>query len=152
MYQDGPFPPDLYHPLRPASGASQHGVQASHSPPLVPVILQTSKRSSLPHVGLRPRLQRPTRGPHYSLPRVGIHPCFLPFPLNPLLGAQVLTQSLFFPSYVITCVFFLQPWLYRSPYASFQVVFSENCSTCRCIFDVFVGECDLHILLLCHLD
>ena len=32
---------------------------------------------------------------------------------------------------------FLQPWLYSNP-SSFQFVFSENCSTCRCIFNVFL--------------
>lgn len=36
--------------------------------------------------------------------------------------------------------------------ASIQQVFCENCSTCRCIFDVFVGGSELHILLLCHLN
>ena len=33
-----------------------------------------------------------------------------------------------------------------------QFVFSENCSTCRCIFDMFVRGGDLSILLWCHHD
>ena len=83
-----------------------------------------------------PGLRCPVCGLTYSLPRAGVYPSNLPFPLSFLPGAQVPTQSLFFPSYPIVCVSFLQPWLYRSP-VSFQLVFSENCSTCRCIFDVF---------------
>ena len=35
----------------------------------------------------------------------------------------------FFPSYLITCISSLQPWLYRSPSASLQLVSHENCST-----------------------
>ena len=43
-----------------------------------------------------------------------------------------------------------QLWLCRCSLASFQLVFYKNCSTCRCIFDVFVGGVELYILLLCH--
>ena len=39
---------------------------------------------------------------------------------SPLSGAQVLTWSLFFLSYPITCGSLSQPWLYRSFSASFQ--------------------------------
>ena len=46
---------------------------------------------------------------------------------------------------------FLKIWLSKRS-ATFQLVFCENCSTCRCIFDVFVGVGELHILLFCHLD
>ena len=59
---------------------------------------------------------------------------------------------LFFSSYPVTCVSFLQHLLYRSPSASFYLVFHTSCTTCRCIFDVFVRGGELHILLLCHLD
>ena len=55
-----------------------------------------------------------------------------------------------FSSYLMMCGFFSQLWLYRSPSASFQLVFSENCSTCRCTFDVFVEGSEFHILLLHH--
>ena len=41
---------------------------------------------------------------------------------------------------------FLQCWFYEI--LSVQWVFCENRSTCRCIFDVFVGEGELHVLLL----
>ena len=41
--------------------------------------------------------------------------------------------------------------LYRSSSASFWLGLCENCSTCRCIFDVFVGGGEFHILL-CQLD
>lgn len=33
---------------------------------------------------------------------------------------------------------FLQPWLYRNLSASFQLVFIEKFSTCRCILNVFI--------------
>ena len=39
------------------------------------------------------------------------------------------------PDYL--CIF-LTVWVYRSPFASFQLGFSANCSTCGCIFDTFV--------------
>ena len=37
-------------------------------------------------------------------------------------------------------------------YVSIQKVLCRSCSTCRYIFDVFVGERDLHILLIYHLQ
>lgn len=36
--------------------------------------------------------------------------------------------------------------------ASLRIVFCENCSTGRSIFDVFVGGCEHHVLLFHHLD
>lgn len=54
-----------------------------------------------------------------------------------------------FSSLRYVCMF--QPGLYRSSSASFWLVFSENCSTCRCSFGVFTEGDELHILLLCHL-
>ena len=99
-----------------------------------------------------PGLGCPDCGLIFSLPRESVRPCDIPFPLSPLPGAQVPTQQLFFSSYLITCVSFLQPWLHRSPSASFQLVFCEYCSTCIHIFNVFMGECELHVLLLHHLD
>lgn len=36
--------------------------------------------------------------------------------------------------------------------AYFQLVFCENCSKCRFVFDVFVGGVELYIPLLHHLD
>ena len=55
-------------------------------------------------------------------------------------GAQVPTWSLFFLSYQITCGSFVQPWLYRSLSASLQLIFSEKCSTSRCIWVCLCGE------------
>ena len=71
--------------------------------------------------------------------------CNLHFSLSHLSKVQMLTQSLFFPSYPFTCVSFLQVWLFRSPSASFQLVFSEDCSPCICIFDVFIRGDKLHV-------
>ena len=87
-----------------------------------------------------------------SLLMAAVHPCSLSFPLSPIPGAQVPTWSLFFLSYRITYGFFQQSWLCRSLSASFQLFFSETCSTCKCIFDVFVGGGELHVFLLCHLE
>lgn len=42
--------------------------------------------------------------------------------------------------YPITCVFFLQLCLYKRSFVSFQQVFCENFSICRCTFDVFIGD------------
>ena len=41
---------------------------------------------------------------------------------------------------------------YRSPSVSFLLVFCENCSMCRYIFDVFMAGGELRVLLLHHLD
>lgn len=47
---------------------------------------------------------------------------------------------------------FLQPWLCRSLSTNFQLILSENFSTCRCIvFHICKGG-KLHILLFCHVD
>ena len=72
--------------------------------------------------------------------------------LSPLPGAQVPTLSPLFPSYPILYGSFLQPWLYRSLSATLQLVFSENFSTCRCIFEVFMEVGESYVLLLQHLD
>lgn len=37
-------------------------------------------------------------------------------------------------------------WLCKSPSDSFQLEFSENCSTCRCIFDMSMGEVSTMLL------
>lgn len=59
---------------------------------------------------------------------------------------------LLFLSYSIPCVSFLQTLLYRSLSDSFQLVFNENCSTCRCISDLFMEGGELHIFSLQHHD
>ena len=93
-----------------------------------------------------PGLRCPVCDLTYSLPRAGVHPRNLLFPLSSLPGAQAPTQSLLFPSYPFICVSFLQPWLYRSPSASFQLVFSENFPQ----VDIFF-MCSWRILLPCTL-
>ena len=114
--------------------------------PVSPIIPPTSKGGLSPPCRTT-GLGCPFFGLTCSLPRVGVCPCNLPFPLSRLPGAQVPNWSLFFPSYPITYASFLQPWLLRSPSSSFKLVFSENYSTCRCIFYVFLWGGELHILL-----
>ena len=60
------------------------------------------------------------------------------------------------PSYLTPHVSFLQPWLYRSLSADFQLVFSKNCSTCGGTFNIFMRRWVLYpptlvilIYLLC---
>ena len=67
-------------------------------------------------------------------------------------GTQDPASSLLFPSYLILCGSFLQPCLFKSPSASCQLVFSENDSTCRCSFNVFVVGGEFRVLLLYRLD
>lgn len=64
-------------------------------------------------------------------------------------GDAVLTLCFYctLPAYV---ELFLQLWLCKSSSASFQFIFCENCSTCGCIFDMFVRTSECHVLLLCH--
>ena len=42
--------------------------------------------------------------------------------------------------YPVTYVLFLQLCLYKRSFVSFQQVFCENFSICRCTFDVFIGD------------
>ena len=63
---------------------------------------------------------------HSSLPGVQVPSSFIFFFFPPF----------FLPSYVGSL---LQLWLYKRSSARFQWILCENCSTCRCIFDVLVG-------------
>ena len=76
--------------------------------------------------------------------------CILASSLSSCPGSQGSTGLLFFSSYWMF-VSFLQPWLCRSPSASFQLVFSENCWHGG-LFLMCSNTCALHILLLLHLD
>ena len=55
--------------------------------------------------------------------------------LSSLPGTYIPSSSLFLPRSLSTCVSFLFSCIHRSPSASFQLVFSENCCTCRSIFE-----------------
>ena len=98
---------------------------------------------------LYPRIGSSIHGSNYSFIREILRLCNLPLPLGPLRGIQLPNQLLLFPT--IVSVSFLQPWLYQNLSASLQFIFSENCSTCWCMFDVFWWvrwvPCPLH----CHL-
>ena len=96
---------------------------------LVPLVLQPAKGACLPFVGLQDwgalSMALTTHSPERVSTCVISH--FLWVPSH---GHR--SQPNHFSS--LPCVSFLQPWWYRSPSASFQLVFHENCSTCRCIF------------------
>lgn len=59
-------------------------------------------------------------------------------------GLHLISFLSFMPEYVNI---FLTALVVRSPFVSFQLVFRENCSTCRCIFDVFMGGSIQHLYL-----
>ena len=122
-------------------------VQASYSPPVHIISPPTSQgySSSLCQT-LGPGF--PILGSNYSLPREDPY-LSNPFPLNPFPGHMYLPDNF---SFLPTQFHFLYPYLYRSCSTSLQLVFSENSSTCKCIFDVFVGGGEFYILLLCRLD
>lgn len=110
----------------------------SHSPSVSPSDSPT-RQWGLPFMSRNPRLGCPIGGLNGFLPREQVFLCSLHFPLNYRHhGTQVLTQLLFFHSFLVVCI--LQCWWYRSPSASFQLIFKENCSTGRWIFDVFMGR------------
>ena len=139
--------PCSFNPPSPLCFGSKQGCVrsswASHSPPVSPTSPPTSQ-GDLSSWCWTPGLGLPICGSNCSLPREVLHPWNLPPFLSPLPGAQVPTWSLFFPSCLIPRGSFLQPWLYKGLSASLQVVFSENYSTCRCIFDVFVRGGEFH--------
>ena len=80
--------------------------------------------------------------------RVRVHLCRPSLSYRSLPGVQVPTQHIFFHPTYLHGDHFLQFWLYRNNSARFQLVFYENCSTCRCIFEVFVGRGELHVIPL----
>ena len=124
-------------------------VHSSVAEPRLPTGAPTSQ-ADLSSWCWAPGLGSPVCGSNCSLLRED-HPCNLPPLLSPLPGAQVPSRSLLFPSYPIPCGSFLQLLLFRILSARLQLIFSENCSTCRCIFDVFVVGGEFHVLLLYHL-
>ena len=125
--------------------APHSGAQAFPAFLFVPLVHQAAKEGLSP-LQRTPELWFPACGSTCLLPRVSVHPHYFPLPLRSFLGAEVSAQC-FFPSYPTTWESFLQPWSYSCS-SSFQFVFSENFSTCRCIFHVLLGVGELHILLL----
>lgn len=112
---------------------------------LVFAALQSAKGVFLLCVGLQDwGIQYVTQTTHSPGP---ILQYIFPFPLSSLPGAQISTSLLQFPSFPVLCGSLLQPWWYRSLSASFQLLFSENCSISRCIFDTSMERGEFHILL-----
>ena len=91
------------------------GIQAYHSPPVCPTGPLTSQGGLSSHCWT-PQLGCPIGGFNRSLSMEAFHLCNLPFPLSPLPVEQVPTCAMIssFPSYPVSCGFFLYPWLYRS--------------------------------------
>ena len=81
--------------------------------------------------------------PHGQSPLCGLY-----FPPRPFLGHRSQLNAVFPPSYSVTRKSFLQPWLYKGSSSSFRLVFHKNCLTCRCIFDVFMGQGEIQVLTL----
>ena len=120
-----------------------------HSPPVTPRGPPSSKGACLPLIGFQDWSSQSVVLVAHSLGQVSTWAVSL-FLWVSSQGSRSHVM-IFSPPYLIICVFFLQPWLYRSPSACFQV------SSLRTIppvdfFDVFVGKSELHVLLLCHLD
>ena len=93
-----------------------------------------------------PGLGHPICDSNYSLSWADLLWCVFPFPLSSRPGAQISTSSLQFPSFPVLCGSLSQPWWYRSLSANFQLLFSENCSIGRCIFDVSMERGEFHKL------
>lgn len=103
------------------------------------------KRACLLCAGSQDRVSQIVSWP-YSLPRVIVNL------LIDLSQGDTSWHDVFvFLSYLVIWRSFLQLWCNRGSSASFKLVFHKNFSTCRCIFDVFVGRGELHILLFCEL-
>lgn len=105
--------------------------ETSHETCVVPVLHPTIFPFS------NPRTIALVCGLHHSFPMEDLRLC-KSFPLSLFSEAQVLHNFFFFPSYLILCESFFQPWLYRNLFASIQLFFFKI-STRRCISDVFVA-------------
>lgn len=80
------------------------GTHSSHSPSVSPSDSPT-RQWGLPFMSRNPRLGCPIGGLNGFLPREQVFLCSLHFPLNyPHHGTQVLTQLLFFHSFLVVCV------------------------------------------------
>ena len=116
--------------LHPASDKYAHPPQGQSSGFLQTPVRPTGPQAAkVAHVSvLGPWLWHPGCGLAHSLPKEDLCPYNSP---SPLPATRTPTSSFIFPSYSMACISFSQLWLCRSPLASLQLVFSENCSTCR---------------------
>ena len=94
-----------------------------------------------------PELGCPVCGLTNPSPGVSVHLCDLPFPLSHLPGAQVLTWCFSSHPTWLCVYFFIIVLVAYVRFCQFPVCFPY-----KCIFDVFVGTGELHVLLLCHPD
>lgn len=129
-----------------------HQVQASHWSPVSAKSPPTSQgHSSACLCCVRPENWSTQCIPQITHPQGWSHFC-LSFPpgLHRSWPDHFSSLSTWFCSGLSYSIANLQ--LVFSLFANLQLVFSENCSTGRCIFDVFVGGDEFHILLLYHLN
>lgn len=126
---------------------SQVEFRLSEVPLSIPVVFQPCQGVGFPHI--RPQDWGIQSVSNCSLTMTGVHSWSLPsLFLKSLPRGQVLNPFTFFsPSCLITCVSFLQFQWCRNPFASYQLIFSDNYSMCGCIFDVFLRKAELYILL-----
>lgn len=116
-------------------------------PPVSPSGLPTSQGGSSPPQDSRtgvPRLWLSLLNPLGEYP-----PVYSPFSSGSPPRDTSPNLITFLSSRVYLC--FSQTLLY-SPCANFPLVFCENCFSCRCIFDVFMGGSMVRVLLDYHLD
>lgn len=111
------------------------GVQASHCSHFSPTGPPTSQGGLSPLYPIG--LGHPICSSPHSLLRASVLLCTPPFPLSPLPGHRSWPNSFSsLPDYL--CIF-LVALVVQVSFCQFPSVFSENCSTCRCIFDAFIG-------------
>ena len=130
---------------------TQMTLQVSPDPLVVPATPPASPGDSASLCRI-PGLGYPINGWNCSLPRAGLCPGDLPFPLIPLPGPYIPTWWVFLPSSLPTRGSCLKPRVFRSLSASLQFLFSENGPTCRCILDVLAEGSEFWVLLPCHLN
>ena len=130
-----------------------------HSSRVEPRLLQPSvcpsgflsRQGGLSPLLRTPGLVCPDCGSTCLLPRARVHLCGPSLPYRgPSRGLSSQPDAFFF--------FSVPAWLRGAvscclgSSASFQLVFPENCSTCRSNFELFIGRGELHIFLLHLLD
>ena len=119
-------------PQEPASIHALFTGRLPTAPWFIPAALQPTKGTCLPWVRCQDCDAQCVAWTAYSPGQISL---FSPFP-----EAQVPTWSLPFPSYLVSCQSFLQPWL-----QSFSV-FSDHYFACRCIWCV----CGRNYIILLH--